>query len=322
MEPQKLKRVVIKEEFVAITGNYVDAVLLAQLLYWSERVKDFDLFIQQEIEADRQKDDKDTEAPKQLFGWIYKSYVELSEETMLGLSPSNIKKHLEHLIELGFVSTRQNKNKWDRRKEYKINLLNIQKELFKLGYSLDGYSLAVPFSKTENGCSEIENGNSKTENRIAQNRKTVTEITTEITTENNNSSAKAADEKNKYSEDSEEIVIVNFLIEKLREVKRDIKVPDTLAKKQKWATEIDRLLRIDERDKREVCRVIKFATSDDFWRSNILSPKKLRQHYDTLVIQMGKKQPAAVPANSAVSETEAMLEARRRERERLMENEQ
>lgn len=322
MEPQKLKRVVIKEEFVAITGNYVDAVLLAQLLYWSERVKDFDLFIQQEIEADRQKADKDTEVPKQLFGWIYKSYVELSEETMLGLSPSNIKKHLEHLIELGFVSTRQNKNKWDRRKEYKINLLNIQKELFKMGYSLDGYSLAVPFSKTENGCSEIENGNSKTENRTIQNRKTVTEITTEITTENNNSSAKAADEQNKYSEDSEEIVIVNFLIEKLREVKRDIKVPDTLAKKQKWATEIDRLLRIDERDKREVCKVIKFATSDDFWKSNILSPKKLRQHYDTLVIQMGKKQPAVIPVNSAVSETEAMLAERRKERERLMENEQ
>ena len=97
MEPQKLKRIVIKEEFVAITGNYIDAILLSQLLYWSERVRDFDLFIKQEqIENEIE--------PK--YGWIYKSYLELSNETMIGLSPSNVKKHLEKLIELGFISTR------------------------------------------------------------------------------------------------------------------------------------------------------------------------------------------------------------------------
>ena len=126
MEPQKLKRIVIKEEFVAITGNYIDAILLSQLLYWSERVRDFDLFIKQEqIENEIE--------PK--YGWIYKSYVELSNETMIGLSPSNVKKHLEKLIELGIISTRQNKNKWDRRKEYTINLIAIQNELLKNGYA-------------------------------------------------------------------------------------------------------------------------------------------------------------------------------------------
>ena len=221
MEPQKLKRIVIKEEFVAITGNYIDAILLSQLLYWSERVRDFDLFIKQEqIENEIE--------PK--YGWIYKSYLELSNETMIGLSPSNVKKHLEKLIELGFISTRQNKNKWDRRKEYKINLIAIQNELLKNGYALDGYALILPFSKTENGSSNIENGVSKIENRNAQNRKTVTEITTETTT-NNSMSEKFSDAK--FDENSDEIKIVNYFIEKLKGVNKNIKVPSSLKNKQK-----------------------------------------------------------------------------------------
>lgn len=307
MEPQKLKRIVIKEEFVAITGNYIDAILLSQLLYWSERVRDFDLFIKQEqIENEIE--------PK--YGWIYKSYVELSNETMIGLSPSNVKKHLEKLIELGFISTRQNKNKWDRRKEYKINLIAIQNELLKNGYALDGYALILPFSKTENGSSNIENRN-------AQNRKTVTEITTETTTEtttNNSMSEKFSDAK--FDEDSDEIKIVNYFIEKLKDVNKNIKVPSGLKNKQKWATEIHRLINIDGKNREEVCKVIAFATKDDFWCSNILSPTSLRKHFDRLNIKMqkNKQNNNNVCESQAVTETEKMLEERRREREEMYAN--
>jgi hypothetical protein len=47
-EIKKLKRAVIREEFIAITGNFIDAVILNQFIYWSERVKDFDEYIKQE----------------------------------------------------------------------------------------------------------------------------------------------------------------------------------------------------------------------------------------------------------------------------------
>lgn len=311
MEPQKLKRIVIKEEFVAITGNYIDAILLSQLLYWSERVRDFDLFIKQEQIENKIE-------PK--YGWIYKSYVELSNETMIGLSPSNVKKHLEKLIELGFISTRQNKNKWDRRKEYKINLIAIQNELLKNGYALDGYALILPFSKTENGSSNIENGVSKIENRNAQNRKTVTETTTETTT-NNSMSEKISDAK--FDENSDEIKIVNYFIEKLKGVNKNIKVPNSLKNKQKWATEIHRLIKIDGKNREEVCKVIAFATKDDFWCSNILSPASLRKHFDRLNIKMQKNKYSYnnVSETEAITETEKMLEQRRREREEMYANE-
>lgn len=315
MEPQKLKRVVIKEELVALTGNYIDAILLSQLLYWSERVKDFDLFLKQEAELEGREPDKC------YFGWIYKSYDALSEETMLGLSPSNIKKHIETLHKSGFIEIRQNKNKWDRRKEYKINLKYIQNELILKGYSLEGYTLGTPFSKTENASSKIENGISKTENRTTQNRKTVTEITTETTTENNNMSpARAADVK--FDENSDEIRIVDFFIDKLKELNSNIRVPDNVKKKQKWAADIDKLLRIDKRDKHEVCKVINYVVTDEFWKSNVLSPEKLRKQYDTLFIRMqqqNKIDDKSKHDNDVFDETEAMLARRREERRKLNE---
>jgi hypothetical protein len=48
---RKLKRVVIKEELVALTGDIIEAIILNQFLYWSERVEDFDKFIMEEKET-------------------------------------------------------------------------------------------------------------------------------------------------------------------------------------------------------------------------------------------------------------------------------
>lgn len=46
----KLKRVVIKEELVALTGDAISALVLNQFIYWSERRHDFDKFIKEERE--------------------------------------------------------------------------------------------------------------------------------------------------------------------------------------------------------------------------------------------------------------------------------
>lgn len=314
MESKKLKRVIIKEELVELTGNYVDAVLLGQLLYWSERVSDFDEFIKQEAEAENKEPDG------LRYGWIYKSYDELSQETMLGLSKSNIKRHIDNLINLGLVSTRQNRNRWDNRKEYKLNINCIQQKLHKLGYSLEGYGIVLQSSKIEQGCSDIEQGRSKIEQRNTQNRTTVTEITTETTTENNKSSstAKSADAV-KFSEDSDEMKIVNYFISKLKSINPKIKVPANVTQKQKWATEINRLMRIDGRDKSEICRVIAYAVNDSFWRCNVLSAKSLRKYYDRLFIKMQQSRKSTDTAdNDAVAETYKMLEERRKERERVL----
>ena len=47
-EPKKLKRVVIKEELFALTGDFKEAIILNQFNYWSERRSDFDKFVEEE----------------------------------------------------------------------------------------------------------------------------------------------------------------------------------------------------------------------------------------------------------------------------------
>ena len=49
-----------------------------------------------------------------------------------------------------------------------------------------------------------------------------------------------------------------------------------------WITDMDRLIRLDERTPEQVENAIRWSQRDDFWKSNILSPKKLREKYDQL----------------------------------------
>lgn len=58
------------------------------------------------------------------------------------------------------------------------------------------------------------------------------------------------------------------------------------ANMQNWADEFRKIVELDERDTKEMQRVIDWATSHSFWSPNILSPKKLRDKYSELGIKM------------------------------------
>lgn len=188
----KLKRAVIKEELVALTGNYVDAIILNQFIYWSERIKDFDTY---QFEEKQIADRCDEEfIPNYSNGWIYKKAEQLSEETMLGLSPSNIRKHIQNLISKGFIIERNNpKYKWDKTKQYRVQLTVIKEKLNEIGYNLNDYRpLSSQNAETENNIAEKgelisknENGFSKLENQNDCFRAAIPEITTENTIEKN-----------------------------------------------------------------------------------------------------------------------------------------
>jgi len=55
---------------------------------------------------------------------------------------------------------------------------------------------------------------------------------------------------------------------------------------QSWAYEFDKAMRIDKRKARNIYDVMFYSQNDIFWKSNILSAKKLRQEYDRLKLQM------------------------------------
>lgn len=183
-EVKKLKRAVIKEEFIAITGNFIDAVILNQFIYWSERIKDFDEYIKQE--NDRAK--KCGQNPQDLTGgWIYKTADDMSSETMLGLSASNMRLHIKALEKAGFISERTNpKYKWDRTKQYRVNLNEIFAALAEQGYALDGYQHRYTENATHNLKNQFANIDPQTANIDVQTspiKTAIPETTAETTPE-------------------------------------------------------------------------------------------------------------------------------------------
>ena len=172
-EPKRLNRAVIKEELVALTGDFIKAVILQQFIYWSERIKDFDQFIMEET---ARAEMYNREIRMDLTnGWIFKKAIELSEETMLGLKETAMRTHIGYLVDQGWLSRRRNPDeKWDKTFQYRVNLINIQLDLFKLGYVLEGYK--HPFSSVDiMAIIEAENA-IKSEARLTTSRTSENEV--------------------------------------------------------------------------------------------------------------------------------------------------
>jgi len=81
---------------------------------------------------------------------------------------------------------------------------------------------------------------------------------------------------------SVEIQLANHLFDQIRLNNPQAKKPNL----QTWASQIDLMLRVDNRTADEIRSVIEWCQRDDFWKCNILSVKKLREKYDQLFVKM------------------------------------
>lgn len=167
MNINKLKRVVIKEEYVAITGDMMEAIILNQFVYWSERSKDFDKFIKEEKERFKKFGNNTAEDEPNMdltFGWIYKKAVELKDEIMSTDSEKTINRKLTSLVKKGFLDRRNNpKIKYDRTYQYRVNFENIIIAMVEKGYMIQDYKVDLNFIaealKTDKG--QIDDSNKK-----------------------------------------------------------------------------------------------------------------------------------------------------------------
>lgn len=142
MEETKIRKVVLREDLLAITEDFREAIILNQFIYWSERVKDADKLIEQENEIARKNGAVEREP---LYGWIYKSAKDMADETMLGIGEKQARRYMSSLVAKGFLCERYNpKYKWDRKMQYKINLVNIGLALREKGYPLSDYKIELP----------------------------------------------------------------------------------------------------------------------------------------------------------------------------------
>lgn len=93
---------------------------------------------------------------------------------------------------------------------------------------------------------------------------------------------KEKDNNVSFSNETIEYKLSELLYQSILNNDEKFKKPDL----SKWASHIDKLIRIDGRSEEEIRKVIEFASTNDFWKSNILSTSKLRKQFPTLIIQI------------------------------------
>ena len=143
----KPKFAIIREEFVELTGDALVAAILNQLIYWSQRVTDFNLYVAEEKNAS-------SKGQSSLqHGWFCKTNRELMEETMLHVTVVTFRRYMNCLVKEGWIQTRINpRYKWNRNPQYRVNLRKLCADLQKKGYSFPDY--ASYGNSEQSGCSE------------------------------------------------------------------------------------------------------------------------------------------------------------------------
>ena len=134
---KKLKKVVIQEQYVAITGNFRRALILGQFLYWTEHTFVSDLLLEEDNDR-RIAHGEPAIAYKD--GWIYKTAKDLLGELMLDCSAETLRREMKFLVDHGYFQTRRHPTyKMDATLQYRVDFLFLMRKLKENGFPLDGY---------------------------------------------------------------------------------------------------------------------------------------------------------------------------------------
>ncbi|HEX8590671.1 helix-turn-helix domain-containing protein [Pseudomonas sp.] len=98
--------------------------------------------------------------------------------------------------------------------------------------------------------------------------------------EKNSTSAPRATKPKKHGSD-EDHKAARWIFGKVLKLGGDPKEPNWDA----WANDIRLTREQDGRTHREICELFDWANRDEFWRTNILAPSKLRKQWDTLAVK-------------------------------------
>ena len=121
--------------------------------------------------------------------------------------------------------------------------------------------------------------------------------------------------KRMYSKDDRYYQMAEFFHSKIMDhaAKNHVEHLVRNAPLEKWADDFRKIVEIDERDTKELQRIIDWCTQHHFWSSNILSPKKLREKYVTLGIQMAQENTGAVRTQSRAGRNQNLLQQKMKE---------
>jgi phage replication O-like protein O len=101
-----------------------------------------------------------------------------------------------------------------------------------------------------------------------------------------------------YDEDNTYFKMALYFFDKVSVVASEAGVEHLIKKAnlQKWADEFRKLVELDGvEDKKQILTVMDWVTQDPFWRTNVLSAKKLREKFGELAIKMNAAQKPKQP---------------------------
>lgn len=180
---RKIMKAVLREDYLAITGDYIEAMALNQFIYWTDKINKSDELLAVENEKARRSGCGETE-PRN--GWVYKSAKDLAKELMIGLSQPQMSRYIKSLVDKGYLVTRRNpKHKWDRTLQYKVDFSAVRSALNEKGYELSEY-VELPENAVTTHNSSMNDDNSSMNNGRCVGEFAIPDITTDTTPKNYN----------------------------------------------------------------------------------------------------------------------------------------
>lgn len=251
-------------------------------------------------------DDKIIPNAKLLYGEITalcneKGYCWATNEYFSNLykvSKRTISSWIKSLCDAGYISCDFCFDKVD--KKVKIRCIRVEEIFYTCrkflheGYSqeqLKGIVKNIKENNIENNIiflSKILNDEISQQNKEETNQEKEVEIKSKLTCCSNKEKTifdqQAKQKKKCFSPDSIPYLLAKHF-EKCIQM-HSPSFPSKEAQRQRWAKDIDLMLRIDKLDPDDIAQTIQWCQQDSFWKSNILSGKKLREKYQQLRIKM------------------------------------
>lgn len=113
---------------------------------------------------------------------------------------------------------------------------------------------------------------------------------------------KESAKKDKYDAENTYYKMAIYFHERVSKVAEDAGIAHLIKRSnmQTWADDMRKLVEIDEVDKRLAKEVMDWVTQDSFWRTNVLSAKKLREKFMELAIKMNAEKKPMQPKSKPV----------------------
>lgn len=203
-------------------------------------------------------------------GSFVSSLSKLAEET--GLTERKVRTALEHLKTTGEVTSKSHS---------KFTVFTIKKYcLYQATDTQDDKQVTVNRQASDRRPTTIEEGKKDKREELKDIVATPRRKTAGTTTE--------------FSEASFEMQCVNALVQSCLRQFPGAKIPTTATEKIEWCIHVERMKRLDGRSEADIQEALQFAITDPFWQTNIRSTKKLREKFETLILQARRpKRPEA-----------------------------